>query len=71
MTFNYHWWPMSESKPLPVESADSTFLQCKIDADLDARLTAAQQVHGFTRSAFLRLALIERLERYEQMITGV
>lgn len=59
---------MNDHKPLSVEmSADSTFLQCKIDADLDARLTAAQQLHGFTRSAFLRLALIERLERYEQM----
>lgn len=40
-------------------------LQVEIERDLATRLDAMFAKHGITRSAFTRLAITERLERYE------
>ncbi len=45
----------------------SVLMQVQISQEMADRLDAMDRKHGMSRSAFTRLAITERLERYERL----
>lgn len=65
---------MGKSEPLSVVGACEppliAYVQAILSPDENARLERIAELHGFKKGAFARLAILERLERYEQMASG-